>query len=134
MVNYEQLAKAVGVKHVRSVDPYNIKETMEVIREEVNRDESSVIITQNSPCMLLRRDKPSERFKYPTYRIDNDTCTGCKLCLNVNCPAISWMESEGTTGSGRKRKGTSFINRDQCVGCSVCYQMCEFQSILPNEQ
>jgi len=133
MVNYEQLARAVGVKHVRMIDPYNIKETIEVIREEVNRNEPSVIITQNSPCMLLRRDKPRERFKHASYRIDNDTCTGCKMCLNVNCPAISWTECEGTAKNGRKRKGTSFINRDQCVGCSVCYQMCEFQSILPNE-
>jgi indolepyruvate ferredoxin oxidoreductase, alpha subunit len=134
MVDYAQLAKAVGVKHVRMIDPYNIKETIEVIREEVNREAPSVIITQNSPCILLRRDKPRERFKHPTYRIDNDSCAGCKMCLNVNCPAISWVENPGTSKSGSKRKGTSFINRDQCVGCTVCYQICEFESILPNEQ
>jgi indolepyruvate ferredoxin oxidoreductase alpha subunit len=134
MVDYERLAKAVGVKNVRMIDPYNIKETIDVIREEVYRDEPSVIITQNSPCMLLRRDKPRERFKHPTYRIDNDSCAGCKMCLNVNCPAISWVENPGTSKSGSKRKGTSFINRDQCVGCAVCFQICEFESILPNEQ
>ena len=130
-VDYEQLARAVGVKHVRMVDPYNIKETMEVIREEVNRDEASVIITKNSPCMLLRRAKPRERFQHPSYRIDNDTCTGCRLCLNINCPAISWLPNAGTPKSGRKRKGTSFINQDQCVGCGVCIQICEFESIVP---
>lgn len=133
-VDYEKLARAVGVKHVRLIDPYNIKETIEVIREEVNRNEPSVIITQNSPCMLLRREKPRERFKYPTYRIDNDTCAGCKMCLNVNCPSISWVEGEGTSSSGRKRKGTSFINPDQCVGCAVCFQICEFESIVPDEE
>lgn len=133
-VDYALLAKAVGVKNVRMIDPYNIKETIDVIREEVNREEPSVIITQNSPCILLRRDKPRERFKHPTYRIDNDGCTGCKMCLNVNCPAISWVENPGTSKSGSKRKGTSFINQDQCVGCAVCSQTCEFESILPNEQ
>ncbi len=133
-VDYAQLARALGVKNVRMIDPYNIKETIEVVREEVNRDEASVIITQNSPCMLLRRSRPRERFKYPTYRIDNDTCSGCRLCLNVNCPAISWLPNPGTSKSGKKRKGTSFINQDQCVGCGVCFQICEFESILPNAE
>ena len=39
MVDYETLGRALGVKNVRKVDPYNIKETMEVIKEEMNRDE-----------------------------------------------------------------------------------------------
>ncbi len=133
-VDYEQLAKAVGVKHVRTVDPYHVAETMEVIREEVNRDEASVIITKNSPCMLLRRAKPRERFAHPSYRIDEDNCMGCRLCLDINCPAISWVPKEGETKGGRKRKGTSHINQDQCVGCSICTQICEFDTILPQAE
>jgi len=133
-VDYEQLAKAVGVKNVRTIDPYDVKETMKVIQEEVSRDEASVIITKNSPCMLLRRSRPRERFQYPSYRIDNDACTGCRLCLNINCPSISWMPNPGTSKSGRKRKGTSFINQDQCVGCGLCIQVCEFDAILPNAE
>jgi len=133
-VDYEQLAKAVGVQHVRMVDPYNIKETMEVIREEVNRDAASVIITQNSPCMLLRRARPLERFSHRSYRINEDNCMGCKLCMDINCPSISFRAGEGVTRSGRKRKGTAFINEDQCVGCGVCTQVCEFESIMPREE
>jgi indolepyruvate ferredoxin oxidoreductase, alpha subunit len=133
-VDYEQLVKAVGVKNVRTIDPYDVKETMKVIQEEVSRDEASVIITKNSPCMLLRRSRPRERFQYPSYRIDNDACTGCRLCLNINCPSISWMPNPGTSKSGRKRKGTSFINQDQCVGCGLCIQVCEFDAILPNAE
>lgn len=132
-VDYEKLALAVGVRHVRVIDPYNIKETIEVIREEVNRNEASVLVTKNSPCMLLRRANPRARFEHTSYRIDNDTCMGCRICLNVNCPAISWEAQAGTSKSGRARKGTSHINRDQCVGCGVCYQTCEFASILPND-
>jgi len=131
MVDYEQLARAVGVKHVRMVNPYDIKETMEVIREEVNRDEASVIITKNSPCMLLRRTKPRERFKHPFYLVDNDTCMGCRLCLEINCPAISWSPNPGVAKNGRKRKGTAVINKDQCVGCELCTQICEFNGIIP---
>jgi indolepyruvate ferredoxin oxidoreductase alpha subunit len=130
-IDYEQLARAVGVKHVRKVDPYKVKETMEVIREEVNRDDASVIITENSPCILLRRAKPLEKFKNPVYAVDTDQCRGCKVCLEINCPAISWQEGEGQTKDRHKRKGTAFINKDQCVGCEVCAQICKFEAIVP---
>ena len=133
-VDYEKLAKAVGVQNVRLIDPYKVKETMEAIQEEVNKDEPSVLITQNSPCMLLRRAKPRERFQYPSYRVDNDACTGCRLCLNINCPSISWVSGPGMSKSGKKRKGTSFINQDQCVGCGLCIQVCEFDAILPDAE
>ena len=105
IVDYEELVKAVGVKHIRKVDPYNLKETMEVVKEEVARDDASVIITVNSPCMLLRRAKPLEKFKNPVYAISTDNCRGCKMCLEINCPAISWREGAGQTKDGHKRKG-----------------------------
>jgi indolepyruvate ferredoxin oxidoreductase alpha subunit len=133
MVDYEQIARAVGVKNVRKVDPYNIEETMEVIREEVNRDEASAIITVNSPCMLLRRANPLGKFKHPFYTVDKDMCRGCKICLELNCPAISWREGAGMTKTGQKRKGTVFINEDQCVGCEVCVQVCKFEAIVPGK-
>jgi len=131
MINYEQLARAVGIKHVRKVDPYKVDETMEVIREEVNRDDASVIITENSPCILLRRAKPLEKFKSPCFAIDDEKCRGCKVCLEINCPAMSWLEAAGQTKDGHKRKGTVLINKDQCVGCEVCVQICKFEAIVP---
>ena len=133
-VDYEQLAKAVGVKHVRTVDPYNIKETIDIIREEANRNEASVIITRNSPCMLLRRTKPRERFEYPSLHNQQRDCMGCRLCLDVNCPAISWSPEIGKTKAGRKRKGTAHINLDQCVGCGICMQICEYEGIMPQTE
>jgi indolepyruvate ferredoxin oxidoreductase alpha subunit len=133
MIDYEQLVRAVGVKNVRKVDPYMINETIEIIREEVARDDASVIITENSPCMLLRRAKPLEKFRNPLYMIDTEKCRGCKTCLEINCPAISWQENAGETKDGHKRKGTVFINPDQCVGCQVCAQVCKFEAILPKE-
>ena len=130
-IDYAELAKAVGIKHVRKVDPYKLAETMEVIREEVERDAASVIITENSPCMLLRRAKPLARFRNPYFKIEADLCRGCKACLEIGCPAISWQEGKGATKDGHKRKGTVFIKKDQCVGCEVCGQICKFNAITP---
>ncbi|MCS7281082.1 MAG: indolepyruvate ferredoxin oxidoreductase subunit alpha [Desulfobacterota bacterium] len=130
-VSYEEIGRALGIKSIRYVNPYNVKETMEIIREEVNKDEPSLIICKDSPCILLRRAKPLEKFKYRCYFVDTDKCRGCKACLEINCPAISWRAQEGVTADGHKRKGVTYINPDQCVGCSVCEQICRFEAIRP---
>jgi indolepyruvate ferredoxin oxidoreductase, alpha subunit len=134
IVDYAQLAKAVGVKHVRILDPYNIKETIEAVREEVNRPEASVLITGNSPCMLLRRAKGQRHFEHPSYRVDTEQCKGCRKCLEINCPAISWIAASATEEAIRKRKGTAYINKDLCVGCNICGQICEFNGIAPQAE
>jgi indolepyruvate ferredoxin oxidoreductase, alpha subunit len=130
MIDYETLGRAIGVKHIRNVDPYNIKETMEIIKEEMERAEPSLILCKDAPCMMLRRAKPLEKFKNPVYVVSADACRGCKACLEINCPAISWREGEGQTKDGHKRKGTVYINKDQCVGCEVCAQVCKFEAIV----
>lgn len=130
-VNYEDLGRALGIKSIRYVNPYNLKETMEIIKEEVNKDEPSLIICKDSPCILLRREKPLEKFKYKSYKVEEENCRGCRACLEINCPAISWVRKEGETKDGHKRKGVTYINPDQCVGCSVCEQVCRFDAIKP---
>lgn len=127
-VDYEQLVRALGVKNVRKVDPYNLKETMDVIREEAMRDDASVIITENAPCMLHRREK--RPFPSPYFTIDTDTCRGCKACLELGCPAINWVEEAGETADGKKRKGRVAINRLQCPGCGLCAQVCKFEAVV----
>ncbi|MDR2017530.1 MAG: indolepyruvate ferredoxin oxidoreductase subunit alpha [Syntrophobacterales bacterium] len=129
MIDYETLGKAVGVKHIRKIDPYNIKETMKVVKEEMDRDAPSLILCVDSPCVMLKREK--RKFQAATYTIDTDKCRGCKVCLDIGCPAISWQEGAGATVDGHKRKGTVFINKDQCAGCEVCAQVCKFEAIVP---
>ncbi len=134
MVDYEALCKALGVEHVRKVDPYNIKETMEIIKEETERDAPSVIITVDGPCMLHRREK--RKFDHPYYTIDGEKCRGCKMCLEIGCPAISWHEVSGDqaiTKDGHKRKGIVQISKLQCPGCGVCQQICKFEAIIPGQ-
>lgn len=134
MVDYMEIGKALGVKSIRYLDPYNIKECMEIIKEEMNKDQASLLLCKDSPCIMLRRAKPMGKFKDPLYMIDADKCRGCKVCLEINCPAISWRESAGQTTDGHKRKGTAYVNPDQCVGCEVCVQVCKFEAIVPGKK
>jgi indolepyruvate ferredoxin oxidoreductase alpha subunit len=113
-VDMEQLCRAVGVKHVTTLDPYSIALTRKTIREEMARPETSVIITTR-PCMLVPRDNMDKRM--PLY-VDHDKCTGCKNCLRLGCPAITWDEESKKSN----------IDRILCVGCKVCQQTCGFDA------
>jgi indolepyruvate ferredoxin oxidoreductase alpha subunit len=132
-VDYAALVKALGVapENIRTVDPYNIGEFDKVLKEETNKKTTSVIITQNAPCVLLRRAISS--YNESLY-VDEAVCTGCRRCLELGCPAISWDASkagEYTTADGKskKRKGASVINSLLCNGCGLCHQVCSFGSI-----
>lgn len=132
-IDYLALVKALGVKpeNARRVNPYNLEEFERVVREETNKHETSVIVVADAPCALLRR--AIESYNAPLY-VDEGACTGCRCCLELSCPAISWDSAkagEYTTADGKvkKRKGTSRINETLCNGCGLCYQVCQFNAI-----
>lgn len=107
-INPEDIVKACGVKHVFTVDPYNLKELKKVIKREVERKEPSVIIARR-PCILLLIRK--REVGKPFY-VDTEECIGCKICLQLGCPAISMKDEK------------AYINELFCVGCGVCAQLC----------
>ena len=74
-IDLAELCKALGVQHVRKVDPYDIDETFAAIKEEINRDAASVIITTR-PCMLF----PKKVTGSP-YEVDLEKCIACGACL-----------------------------------------------------
>lgn len=110
-VNLEELCKAIGIKRVRVVDPYNLAETEAAIKEELAAPEASVIISRR-PCALLKYVKHK-----PALKVVNDKCKGCKMCLKLGCPAIS------------VRDGKAVIDHTQCVGCGICTEVCKFGAI-----
>ena len=114
-VNLEELCKAIGIKRVRVVDPYNLQECEDVILEEMAVEEPSVIISRR-PCMLLKYVKPKAPVK-----IKEDKCGGCKSCLKIGCPAVSF------------KNGKAVIDNSLCVGCEVCTQMCKVGAIERGE-
>ena len=52
-IDLETLCRAVGIKRVRVIDPYNLAECDTVIKEELAANEPSVIISRR-PCALLK--------------------------------------------------------------------------------
>ncbi len=116
------LCKALGVKHIRLIDPFNLEQTRQVLQEEMNRPEPSVIIT-DKPCVLIKREGVFQ--KGTVLEVSEEKCTGCRACLKIGCPAIEWRPAEG-------RKGKAYIDPLLCTGCDVCRQLCKFEAIKIN--
>lgn len=132
-VDYAKLAEALGVEkeNIRLVNPYDLAALERVIREETVKKGTSVIITRDSPCVLLRRE--IEGFN-PPFFVDLGECRGCRRCLELGCPAIFWDTSAAglyktADDKQRKRKGAVKIDPQLCNGCGVCYQVCEIRAI-----
>ena len=110
-IDLETLCRAVGIKRVTVVDPYNLEQCDRVIKEELAANEPSVIISRR-PCALLKYVK----HKAPLVA-DADKCVGCKACMKIGCPAISIVD------------GKAKVDATQCVGCGVCEQLCKFDAL-----
>jgi indolepyruvate ferredoxin oxidoreductase, alpha subunit len=124
-VDLVKLAKALGVKHVKVVNPYQLAATERVIKREIQRPEPSVIIAR-APCVLSRRERAVTG---KAFFVSFESCTGCRACLRLGCPAIEWVKEEGMNAKGKKRKGRAFIDRFLCNGCTLCEQICKWGAI-----
>ena len=110
-IDLESLCRAVGIRRVRVVDPYDLRECEEAIREELAAPEASVVISRR-PCALLKYVKHK-----PPLTVDAAKCVGCKACMRIGCPAIS------------VRDGKAGVDATLCVGCGVCQQLCKFDAL-----
>ncbi len=110
-IDLEALCKAMGVRRVSVVDPYDLAETDRVVKEELAADEPSVIISRR-PCALLKGVKHN-----PPVEVHKDKCVGCKACMQIGCPAISVRDKKVE------------IDATLCVGCGLCEQQCKFGAL-----
>ena len=109
-VNLEDLCHSIGINSVRVVDPYNLEECEQAVKEELDKAEPSVIISRR-PCVLLKYVKP----KKPLW-VNADKCKSCKRCMKFGCPAISFRDNHAV------------VDPTLCIGCGVCRQLCAFDA------
>ena len=110
-VDIPTLCRAVGVKHVVEVNAFDLETLERTLREEVARDEVSVIITK-TPCVLLTKGKK------PLYIAHEDKCKKCGMCMKPGCPAMA-----------KNPDGTIRIDDTMCTGCGLCKDLCKFDAI-----
>jgi indolepyruvate ferredoxin oxidoreductase alpha subunit len=109
-IDLEALCRSVGITRVRVVDPYDLAQCEQALREELDAAGPSVIISRR-PCALLKYVAPK-----PPLAVAPGKCKKCKACMKIGCPAISMRDA-----------GAS-VDPTLCVGCGVCAQLCKFDS------
>ena len=110
-IDIPALCRAIGVKNVIEVNAFDIETLEKVVKEEVAKDEVSVIITK-TPCVLLSKEKK------PLYIAHEDKCKKCGMCMKPGCPAMT-----------RNADGTIHIDDTMCTGCGLCESLCKFGAI-----
>ena len=105
------ICKAMGVKNVYEINAFDLPLLEKTIKEEVAKDEISVIITK-TPCVLL------DKRKKPLYVAHEDKCKKCGMCMKPGCPAMT-----------KNADGTIHIDDTMCTGCGLCKDLCKFDAI-----
>ena len=109
-VSLEQVVNGLGIKHLAVSDPYNIKTSVELLKNALSFAEK-----ENTPAVvILRREcvtKTKLKLNPPPKIIPG--CTDCGMCYEVfECPAIFFNgESAEIDGSA-------------CNGCLSCIDLC----------
>mgnify|MGYP001187645368 FL=1 len=113
-IELKKLISNCGVEDVIEVDPYKIKEAIEKIKGIKDKKGVKVIIFKRE-CIITSKGKKIQ------YYIDTKRCKGCKLCLTINCPAISFKNGKAEIGI-------------LCNGCGMCENICPYKAIVKDEK
>jgi len=130
-LDLERLVTALGIERVRVIDPYDINLTRKVLKEELSSSDPSVIISRRS-CVLFKRFAGK---KSTPMQVDPDKCVGCRICIGLGCPPISWkkfidMHPNDIRKNSKTQEGMSFIDSALCNGCTLCQQLCKAGAII----
>jgi indolepyruvate ferredoxin oxidoreductase alpha subunit len=111
-ISIEKIAIASGCEFVETINPLNLRKTIDTYKRALEFDGVAVIIAKY-PCSLIKGQK-----KKKPMEIKDDKCNLCFDCVNIlACPAIS------------KKDEIVVIDDNICKGCTTCVQMCNENAI-----
>jgi indolepyruvate ferredoxin oxidoreductase alpha subunit len=118
VLRIEDVAQACGVEFIQIVDPFDLKATQAALEEALKQEGFAIVIARRVCTLQAQREK---KFKGKKIVVDPEKCTGCKLCVNLGCPAVTFKEDKGG------------IDRLLCNGCGMCAQVCPTGAISVGE-
>ncbi len=124
-VDIEKLVRGIGIDFVRTVDPYDVKSTINAFKEAIQHEGISVIISKRE-CALLWDARRRKQGEWWVYEINQDKCTQCGICSDWLACAAIFKKKDELAPNGRARV---YINDALCDGCGVCATVCPFNAI-----
>lgn len=112
-----KVVKAVGIDddHIVIVDPVD-QEAMHKALDAAYEAVGPFVIMAKRPCALIKEVRRQNAGKY--CEVDAELCKGCKNCLKIACPALSFVDGKAV-----------ITDTDACTACGLCMQMCKFDAI-----
>ncbi len=118
-ISIQKVVESLGVEYVKTVDPYDLKETLAAIMGGLKHDGLAVVIAKRE-CAILRDNRMKKQGPLPKAQVITEKCASCFKCVeDFACPAIS-IEN-----------GKAVIDPVLCDGCGVCTQpyVCPYKAI-----
>jgi indolepyruvate ferredoxin oxidoreductase alpha subunit len=114
MIDIAEVLTSCGVGMVTTVGADDLGKCMEAATAAMEFEGPSAVVFKGK-CVAISKGTGQ-------YMVEEDKCTGCKLCINqLGCPAISSVSA-----------GLPDI-QDTCSGCGLCAQICPSGAIVPKE-
>ncbi len=117
-VDIESVVRGIGIKNVYSMDPYDLKNSLDTFKKALDSNELAVIISKRECALEVDRKRAPSEAK--VFQINQDKCNLCYNCVkNFTCAAFYVDE------------GRVYIDPELCDGCSVCSEplVCPFNAI-----
>ena len=111
-ISIPAILQAIGFQEILKPNPLNLSAVEKALNLALESEVPTAIVWE-SPCRLIKR----EEFAPIQCAVDRDLCTSCRVCLDVGCPSIYFVEDQ------------AYIDDTLCVGCTVCKQTCVFDAI-----
>ncbi|MCL2146140.1 MAG: 4Fe-4S binding protein, partial [Methanomassiliicoccaceae archaeon] len=109
-IDMETLVKGLGIKFVRTVNPYDVKAAEKVMKDALDFDGTAVVVSK-CPCPLeLKRNKT---LVVKECSVNQNKCIHCHICVKtIACPALIKKGEVVTTDPAN------------CIGCGMCANVC----------
>ncbi|HMK54831.1 MAG TPA: indolepyruvate ferredoxin oxidoreductase subunit alpha [Methanobacteriaceae archaeon] len=107
-ISIEDLVKAIGVSYMKTINPLNIKKSVEIFQEAL-QDQGVAVVISKYPCVLIKKSQK----RGISQLVVTDSCDGCGECLStLACPALYQADDKIE------------IDPLLCRKCNVCVQTC----------
>ncbi len=119
-VDIESLVNGCGVAFCRTVNPYELKPTIALLKEAVQfcNGRGPAVVIAKGRCLLDKNPGPAP---FTPVEVEiTDECDECEYCTtHFECPALI------SGGEGR-----TMIDSVLCSGCGVCIEVCPKGAIV----